>query len=376
MKLAGITWWRNNYGSILQAYALQTYLETLDGIEYEILCQYGKEIGSFDNLLDKLKRYGLFETVNRIIWRFGIPQLRNRSGVIQRFVEKNLNVSKRQYTESTIGTANNLYDGFICGSDQIWNPTLTDTNSMYWLTFANDDKIRVAYAPSIGVEALSESQKRDIVNNLNHFNAISCREESGTQLINSVLGQDRCKTVLDPTLMVSKRVWDNICTKTCKKEKYIFVYMLRGTRKQRRMVEDFAAKKKLKILTMPFLDTEHIVWYDSKFGDKKIWAADPADFISLIKNAEFVVTDSFHCMVFSCLYHKTFFAFRKIGASQHNRMVDLQNLVGIENRIMEESDSVIEEEKFGTINWSQVDEKLENARTESRNYLLAALGLM
>lgn len=373
MKLAGITWWRNNYGSILQAYALQTALASVGGVQYEILCQYGKEIGSLDNLLDKWKTYGLAETVHRAFWRFGIPPLRKRSAAIQNFVHQNLRVSEQQYSESTIGEANARYDGFLCGSDQIWNPTLTDVHSMYWLTFAQEDKLKIAYAPSIGAEALSEPQKTAIRENLSRFQAISCREESGTRLLNAVLGEEKCQTVLDPTLLVSRTLWDQMSAETEQTEPYLFVYLLRGTKAQRRMAEAFAARNHLKIYTMPFLDTEHIVWYDWKFGDKKIWAADPADFVSLIRNAAYVVTDSFHAMVFSCLYHKTYFAFQKRGAAQHSRMADLQQLLGIEDRIMDDSVSAIDEADFGTIPWDLAEERLQRAREKSKQYLLSAL---
>ena len=84
MKLAGLTWWRNNYGSILQAYALQEELNSIPGISYEIINQYGKKIASFDNLIDKIKTIGIKKTIQRIFWKFGMKKLRNRSFNIHR----------------------------------------------------------------------------------------------------------------------------------------------------------------------------------------------------------------------------------------------------------------------------------------------------
>ncbi|MGN0376289.1 MAG: polysaccharide pyruvyl transferase family protein, partial [Suilimivivens sp.] len=258
MRLAGITWWRNNYGSILQAYALQRELNSLAGIEYEIINQYGKKIVSADNFIDKLHTIGLKKTINRVFWKFGFKKLRKRSYSIQGFVDEHLRVSERQYNQDNIEDANAVYDGFICGSDQIWNPTLTGTDSMYWLTFADKSKLKISYAPSIGVKELNTEQEEQIRESLKDFTAISCREESGTELINSVLKKERCVTVLDPTLMVDRLVWDELCTERKYKFKYIFVYMLRGSKAQRKQIETFAKKKKLKIITMPFLETEHI----------------------------------------------------------------------------------------------------------------------
>ena len=228
MKLAGLTWWRNNYGSILQAYALQEELNSIPGISYEIINQYGKKIASFDNLIDKIKTIGIKKTIQRIFWKFGMKKLRNRSFNIQKFTDEKLRISSNQYSEDTIAQANKKYEGFVCGSDQVWNPTLTDVNSMYWLGFSDDIKLRFSYAPSIGVDGVSEEEAKVIRKNLRRFHGVSCREETGAELINNIIGTNQCRTVLDPTLMVEKSVWDKLCPESKFKEPYIFVYMLRG----------------------------------------------------------------------------------------------------------------------------------------------------
>lgn len=373
MKLGGLTWWRNNYGSILQAYALQRELNSIDGIEYEIICQYGKKVASVDNLKEKLKRLGITKTVKRIFWKFGLSKLRNRNNKIERFIENNLIISKIQYNEETIVEANEIYDGFFCGSDQVWNPELVDVDSMYWLNFAKEDKLRVSYAPSIGVNTFTDIQKEIIKNNLDGFTAISSREESGTKLINEAIGKERCVTVLDPTLMVDRNIWDNLTIEPKYKEPYIFVYMLRGTKAQRKLVEEFAKRKNLKIITMPFLDTERIELYDFKFGDIKLWDADPSEFINVIRYAEYVFTDSFHSMVFSCLYHREFFTFPKIGKAQLNRVTGLQALFKIPSRMITEETTVDILESMEKINWKTVDDILNEKRSASKEYLYNAV---
>ena len=190
MKLAGLTWWRNNYGSILQAYALQQALSEFDDIEYEIICQYGKKIASVDNLKDKLKNIGLRKSLKRVFWKFGFRKLRARNANIQNFVDTNLKISEKQFSEETIAEANNDYDAFICGSDQIWNPTLVPVDSMYWLGFADSSKRKISYAPSFGVGSVTDEQAEKIRKNLSSFKAISTREESGTNVINTILGEE------------------------------------------------------------------------------------------------------------------------------------------------------------------------------------------
>lgn len=374
MKLAGITWWRNNYGSILQAYALQQTLINLSDIEYEIINQYGRRILSSDNLIDKLKRIGLRKTIWRAFWKIGIKGLRNRNRNIQRFIDEKLNISAEQYTNETIHRANERYDGFVCGSDQIWNPMLTDNYSIYWLGFADNAKLKISYAPSIGVESLTSEQKKIIKKNLSSFQAVSCRENKGTELINKIFdGEQKCITVLDPTLLVERTLWDNLCSKRKYEGSYIFVYMLRGTKKQYQLIQKYAKNKRLKIVTMPFLDSEYIKWYDLFFGNKKLWDASPTEFISVIRYAEYVITDSFHCMVFSCLYHKPFFTFPKIGKAQLSRLTGLQELFHIPSRMINETDTVETFESMEEINWSVVEKILEEKRMISQDYLKKAV---
>lgn len=375
MRFAGLTWWRYNYGSILQAYALQEQINSYKDIEYEILCQYGKKVVSFSNLKDKLRSFGVKETLRRIVWKFGLKKLRQRNQKIQTFIDEHLRVSEREYTEKNIAESNDIYDGYICGSDQIWNPDLVKVDSMYWLAFARPHKIKIAYAPSVGVDHLSLEQEEIIRENLKDFKAISTREESGTKLINQVMGKDVCTTVLDPTLMIEKKKWDDLSQRNLFKEPYIFVYMLRGTKKQRKMIENFALQKGLKIVTMPFLDSEKIELYDFRFGDIKLWDADPAEFISAIRYAEYVFTDSFHSMVFCCLYHRNFFVFPKIGKSQINRLSSLMNMFHIQGRMLNDSDTMNKISDAKQIDWDNVDSILKKKRIESLSYLQNALAI-
>ena len=119
MKVGIITWWRNNYGSILQALALQQKLNQYNDLQYEIICQFGKKATSVDNFFDKIKSVGLAETCKRVFWKVAFKGLRLRNKKMQQFVDKNLKVSNQQYNEHDIADSNKYYDTYICGSDQI-----------------------------------------------------------------------------------------------------------------------------------------------------------------------------------------------------------------------------------------------------------------
>lgn len=369
MKLGGLTWWRYNYGSILQAYALQEELNHREGVEYEIICQYGKKVASVSNLMDKLRRFGVGVTFKRIIWKFCFKKLRSRNLEIQKFMDEHLRVSEREYNDENITDANRQYDGFVCGSDQVWNPELVKMDSIYWLNFVEHGKLKFSYAPSIGVNSFTSEQVEQLRKNLAGFKKISTREETSTILINRVMGCNCCKTVLDPTLLVERTFWDKITVEKKYKEPYIFVYMLRGTKKQRKLIESFAKLAGLKIVTIPFLDTEHIELYDFRFGDYKLWDADPAEFISAIRYANCVITDSFHSMVFSCLYHRPFYIFPKIGKAQMNRIIELHKMLEVPNRIIQEETAAGDLLNMQEINWKKIDLILEKKRKESRQYL-------
>ena len=376
MKVGIITWWRNNYGSILQALALQQKLNQYNDLQYEIICQFGKKSTSVDNVFDKIKSVGLAETCKRVFWKVAFKGLRLRNKKMQQFVDENLKVSNQQYNEHDIADSNKYYDTYICGSDQIWNPDLVPTDSMYWLPFVEKGKNKIAYAPSFGASTVSEKQKEQIKANLSTFKAVSCRENSGARTINLIIDEKKCEAVLDPTMLIERGFWDTISENKIYNEKYIFAYMLRGTATQRKYIENIAREKNLKIVSIPFLDYEKIDLYDLKFGDYKLWDADPAEFISAIRHAEYVFCDSFHCIVFSILYHRPFFVFPKVGAdgkvkkSQISRMTDLLELAEIKNRILLDNE---EADLDAEIDWNNSDKRIQKARCDSERYLEQAL---
>ena len=376
MKVGIITWWRNNYGSILQALALQQKLNQYNDLQYEIICQFGKKATSVDNVFDKIKSVGLAETCKRVFWKVAFKGLRLRNKKMQQFVDENLKVSNQQYNEHDIADSNKYYDIYICGSDQIWNPDLVPTDSMYWLPFVEKGKNKIAYAPSFGASTVTEKQKEQIKANLRTFMAVSCRENSGARTINQIIGEKKCEAVLDPTMLIERDYWDTISEDKIYDEKYIFAYMLRGTAAQRKYIEKIARERNLKIVSIPFLDYERIDPYDLKFGDCKLWDADPAEFISAIRHAEYVFCDSFHCIVFSILYHRPFFVFPKVGAdgkvkkSQISRMTDLLELAEIKNRILLDNE---EADLDAEIDWNNSDKRIQKARCDSERYLEQAL---
>lgn len=367
MRLAGVTWWRGNYGSILQAYAMQHVMKNLN-VDYEILDQYGALI-SGRHLVDHIKVLGLKGTLKKILWKYALPKVKVRNKTFSDFVSEYLIISKNQYLDRNLQEANKHYDGFLCGSDQVWNPELTKYDPLYWLQFADEDKLIFSYAPSIGVKDAPDEEKEIIRKNLEKFKGVSCREKSGTDFINSIC-PDKCITVLDPTMLLDKREWDRIIEPYSVKEKYVFAYFLRGKREDRKWVERFAKKKGCKVVSFPFLETEYIEHYDKTFGDIQIFDANPLQFISLIKNAEYVFTDSFHCTVFSIIYERQFWIFPKGGTHQSTRLEELTKMFKLENRFI---NSTLKIEDIDAIEYTESREILTVKRNVSMAFIHTVL---
>lgn len=373
MKIGIITWWRANYGSILQAYALQNVIKNFDLGECEIVAQYDKNVISLANLLNKIKTIGIIKTAKKGITLFLFQGIKKRNKCWEEFINNNLTISKRSYNDINICDANDEYDVFLCGSDQIWNPYNADLNSIYWLGFVNDEKGKIAYAPSTGITDASNEIKNKIRENLKGFKYISCREKSGTDFLNSLIKNNRCVHVLDPTLAIPKEFWDKLSDTKKDNEPYVFAYFLRGTKEQRSAVSQFAKKRNRKLVSIPFLDSEKLVFSDLTFGDIKYWGPTLEEFISLIRNAESIFTDSYHCSIFSCIYHRPFFVFPKKATAQTERIRDLLELFKLENRMVID---IREIEKMNVIcekEWERVDKIIEEKRRISLEYLKNAL---
>lgn len=373
MRIGIITWWRANYGSILQAYALQNIIKDFGVGECEIVAQYDKHIISVANLMNKIKTVGIIKATKKGCMLLFFRGIKKRNKRWEEFVNKNLIISKHSYTNTDIQDANQEYDVFLCGSDQIWNPYNIGLDSIYWLGFVSGEKGKIAYAPSVGITEASKEMKDKIRENLKDFKFVSCREKSGTEFINSIIGDNKCVHVLDPTLAIKKDFWNTLCCARKYKTPYIFAYFLRGTREQRSAALKFAKKKNMKVVSVPFLDTDKLVINDLIFGDIRIWAPTVGEFISLIKNADYVFTDSYHCSIFSCIYHRQFSVFPKEATAQTERIRDLLELLKMSDRIVSDVKEIEDINEICEENWSELDRIIEKAKGISLEYLRKAL---
>lgn len=367
MRTATVTWITyHNYGTFLQAYALQQVIKKL-GFSNSIIDDQRIVMpnGSpYDYIykLNPLKRFYIFLNLflHRDQWNKYIQDKR-----FDEFKNKYLTVDN---DFNTFEDLNDKYDVFIAGSDQIWNPVDEIFKPYYYLDFASKKKI--SYAPSLGVSSYPGNYKSIVRNLLHTFSHISVRENIGKSLLESFINDKKIKTVLDPTLLLKRRDWDNISTSLdLSHNEYILCYMLTYNEKYLKMVRYYADQRNKKLI---FLATNE---ENRKYADK-ILNVGPSGFVSAIKNAKLVLTDSFHAVAFSIIYGKDFYVFQRFSDSdsrnQNSRIYDLLKMIGLNNRLITEQMSSIPEDQE-LIDFARIERVIEEKRIESIKYLKDSL---
>ena len=377
-----------NYGGVLQAYALQQVILNL-GCGCEII-QYstsGKRVATFlksefhenSSLLLLMKRtFQLGSSyISSRLKRVFLSAVKTvclnkhmglREAVFSDFKKSRIALSKEIYTRENIQNSVSDYDIFVCGSDMIWKPGKYDPT--YFLDFVPDDKLKIAYAPSIGVSHLSDSEKAYMKPLVNRLDAVSVREKHGKELLELVTEKD-VSWVLDPTLLLSREMWDSVAKPYAIERPYLFCYLLGKNAENYAFVEKTAKRLGLFIVTIPFVAGDHVTGIT--FGDKQIYDAGPEHFISLIRNAELIITDSFHGTVFSIIYGKEFITLPRSNDthnSSNSRIYSLLELFGLNDRVVNLSNEVINDLLREAIDYNNVNMIIQRKRDESLNYLM------
>lgn len=371
-----MTCFLDNYGACLQAYALSKTIQSL-GYNCQLL-QYIEPEGYFKpGLCQFIKNTSIYNGLRCVLSRsyknsFLCEKIKRKSFV--RFRKKYLNISKQIYRSfDELKEANQYYDIFVCGSDQIWNPSFYGgNNKAYFLNFAEKDKRKIAYAPSIGLERIPDAYAKDFVELIRCLDYLSVRESNAVNIIKELSGRDAAH-VLDPTLLLDGDKWSDILIKQKERivpNKYILCYLFGCHDEYDAAIEHLRKITGLSVVMIPFCE-KHL--HDDY---QKIYDAGPLEFLNLIKNAELVITDSFHATVFSILFSKLFFTLPRFKKDQQNsmnsRIYSLLDSVGIRERIIDYS-QVSSFEIDNDIDYSAVHSKLANMRGASLKYLKGAL---
>ena len=329
MKIGILTlYYRNhNFGGQLQAYALCTYLNRQKGIECEqIAYDYKKK--SNPSLKSRM-----FLAYSYIFHPGAMMGLKRRTKKFESF-EEAVPHSAVVHSDAELAQFSQKYDYIFTGSDQVWNPEYA--GKAFYLGEIPTEK-RCAYAASFGKDQLQEGTLTDeTIQALKNYRFISVRESSAIQILEQ-LGVTNANMVCDPTLLLERQEWENSIArvKSVTKEKYVFVYLLGNSKNLRDDIKKKLQSTNLKIVSMPHI---HFTYQkrDKGFADIEVYDVGPWEFLRLIYDAEIVVTDSFHCTLFSILFHKNFWTLSRNGnndlGSTNGRMYTLLEKAGLMER--------------------------------------------
>lgn len=346
MKIGILTFWwsHDNYGQLLQCYALQKYLRDMGHQAYLIRYNYNADITrntNYKRLLKALNPLKLIRyCVRKILKQNRIKSLVEPDRKFTLFRERYLNVSEKEYSHySELKMFPPNADAYIVGSDQIWNCNYIDAPSSvpyhaYFLDFGGNDVLRLSYAASWGIKTLPDSYRKSISQFLNAFNYVSVREESGIELCKSC-GREDVEWVCDPTLLLDADTYRAIYNENEVRkinDKFLLLYVLNNEFNfDLQSIYSFAAKKGLEVI---------YVTGNGLIDDRKKYYATIPEWLYLIDNAEYVITNSYHCSVFSTIFNKRFGVIPLTGRSieMNVRFRSLFDMLEIGDHFITEAD--------------------------------------
>lgn len=356
-----------NYGTMLQAYALAEALRMLDRE-----CEYIRYVPrrGFPRIVE-----WSFAVLKRMLRSCGIrprgefdyfsePEFGRIVSRFRDFHRRFIPVSKRVYYTNTIRRAGSVYDFFIVGSDQTWSSYMNRyPRTINFLPFVSEPSKKRAYAPSIGTTRIGEAYRERLGRELSSFGYLSCRERPNCRTIGQLTGK-QVAYVVDPTLLLGPKEWDEAAVQVQMPPRYILCYIL-GTKP---CISDFAER----LAERERLPVYYILTRPEYAGRRHVLSdVGPQEFVGLIRGASCVVTDSFHGTVFSINYGVEFYSFAKRAAGPAEEGCDNDRIrlfldeLGIGCRFKNDGDMSLGEK----IDYAPVHDRLRELRAESWNYL-------
>lgn len=361
MKKIGIMTFHRakNYGAMLQSYALQETLnKKFDTYLVDYRCpEIEEKYYVKKTLVRKIKNFlKLFFQTEYIL------SVNKKNRRFNEFVNNFLKTSKPYYAQN-IAEANNEFDAFIAGSDQIWNMKWSGTDWNYFLEFADSNK-KFSYAVGLG-NSIDEAYKMRILKDVESFQAILTREEDGRRLLKSIGVKKEIGTVCDPVFLLGKKEWtEKLALEQIqkKRKKYLLLYFVAKPTDAIPFAKKIAEQDDLEIVYVNINAEKNI---PSDFTD--VIGIGPREFLGLIKNAEVVITTSFHAMAFSLIFNKKFYyELCKDGSNNNSRLENLANICDVTDREILTSYPTRENE----INWDAVNNSINCYAKDSLRVLL------
>lgn len=358
MKVGIITFSRAiNYGAVLQSFALKNKIISL-GHECKVINYYSemveKEASPF-----YLKDFSIKEMLITIL-QIKMRLIKNKKFKI--FSEKYLDCSSKLYNKDTIQNQMSTYDAIITGSDQVWNYEITGLDENYFLSFASKETRKISYGASFGVSSIPNEYEQRYRQLLSYLDVISVRESSGADIVQELLGFYP-EIVLDPVFLIKADEWKKIAKKPFITKDYILVYSINKS-KCYQMAEEIQRKTGGMIVG---LQTP----MSNRVKCMTIRDESPEEFLGWIKNARYIITDSFHGTAFSIIFKKQFiFCNGGTGINRLSRQRTLLEIAHLTDRVCfpDEFEKMYEE-----IDYKNVQKYIDSAIAASENFLVEKL---
>lgn len=354
-----------NYGSCLQAYALQKYItnEIVKKCEYKIInLRIPKQRELYSNYW---KKSGLKNFIKRIIYFNKKNEIQKKDELYEDFINNKLHITKEYNSLEELQESDENFDYYISGSDQLWNLNAYDFDWSYYLEFVKSGK-KISYSASFGdrKQEWTIAEKNRVTKDIKQYDCISVREEESCDVIKKIT-KSTPPIHIDPTMLLKYDDWMKLISNDrIIKEKYIFFYNLKQNKEIVKL-----AKKIGKKLNLPIIISKCPNKYEI-FGFKKKFDIGPLEFLNLIKNSELTLSSSFHGTVFSILLKKPFFA---LGASNDYRIITLLEKMNLKDRsINNQNFDELIKNSFN-IDYRNVEKVLNDEREKSKNYLKKSL---
>jgi hypothetical protein len=349
-----------NYGAVLQIYALKKTLEKL-GADVSVI-DYKAINSEYEFSLDNVIRHiGLSRALVKYLYyhTFAKKLINAKKRKFTEFINVNFNLTRSFNSTDEFGSGNN-YDIVICGSDQIWNPEITNGfDRMMFCDFYSTKTQKFSYAASVGDVKIidTEEKRKEFFKLLKNFNSIAVREK---ELADFISQNSKINTLvtLDPTLLLNASEYTPIKDAPKSIDRYILVYQLARYPRSMEVAHLLAKEKNLKIIEI--INNPYVLLRDKSM----LFSASPLEFLNLVQNAEYVITNSFHGTIFSIIFKKDFYTVA--SRTRNSRITNLLTTLNLTNRLLYEDSEILPR---NSIDYDKVGVLLEKEREISLNYL-------
>lgn len=373
MEKIGIITFHNSYncGSMLESYAMQKSIEDYCNKKVEIINFSNEGQRNLYNVF--FKNNSMKNILKNILLLSNYKRLKMNNKKYEEFRDENFYLSNNMYTKSNELNDNN-YECVVSGSDQIWNITIPDADDAYFLPWVKKAK-KIAYAPSFGSKNIMKyAEDPDKYKKyLLAYDCLSIRENNGQKWIKDMINKN-VPVLVDPTLILTSSHYDKILAKDIEeKEKYIFFYCPSFDQKICKYVKKIAKKYNLKVITWSC--KSYSTKLIKRYGFELAKYENPSSYLYYIKNAELVLTTSFHGTIFSTIYKKKFFTIKNGDMyGDDDRVITLLTQLNMLDKLIP-YDFDDNFNYLGDIDYSKYDEQIKKLREDAVKYLVDSINV-